>query len=79
MALTHTQLQALKPRPSPIRSPAAMACLSMEALPPGTMTWRFQYYLQGKRKKVTLWRYPDLRCAAAGSSGMMLRLCRLPA
>jgi integrase len=64
MALTHTQLQALMPQAKPYKK-SDRDGLYVEVLPSGAMTWRFQYYLHGKREKVTFGRYPDLGLAEA--------------
>jgi hypothetical protein len=62
MALTHTQLQALRPGTKPFKK-SDRDGLYVEVLPTGAMTWRYQYYFHGKREKVTFGRYPDLGLA----------------
>ncbi|HZW11912.1 MAG TPA: integrase arm-type DNA-binding domain-containing protein [Noviherbaspirillum sp.] len=64
MALNHTQLKALKPKDKPYKVTDRDG-LYVEVLPSGVMTWRFQYYLHGKREKVTFGRYPDIGLADA--------------
>lgn len=64
MTLTHTQLQALKPKAKPFKK-SDRDGLYVEVLPSGSITWRYQYYLHGKREKVTFGRYPDLGLADA--------------
>lgn len=64
MTLTHTQLQALRPKAKPFKK-SDRDGLYVEVLPSGAITWRFQYYFHGKREKVTFGRYPDLGLADA--------------
>lgn len=64
MSLTHTQLKALKPKEKPYKVTDRDG-LYIEVLASGVMTWRFQYYLHGKREKVTFGRYPEIGLADA--------------
>lgn len=54
--LNHTALQALKPRAKAYKATDG-AGLFAEVLPTGSIVWRFQYLLHGKRGKVTLGKY----------------------
>jgi integrase len=64
MALTHTALQALKPKDKnyPVTDRDG---LYIEVLTTGSMVWRFKYYLNGKREKLTIGRYPEIGLAKA--------------
>ena len=64
MALTDTQIKALKPRASRYLVSDGRG-LSMDVLPSGKMSWFFRYRLNGSYEKVTLGRYPDLSLKAA--------------
>ena len=64
MALTHTQLQALKPGSKPFKK-SDRDGLYVEVLPSGAMTWHYQYYFHGKCQKVTFGPYPDIGLADA--------------
>lgn len=64
IALTYTQLQALKPGTKPFKKSDRNG-LYVEVIPTGAITWRYQYYFHGKREKVTFGRYPDLGLADA--------------
>lgn len=64
MSLHHTQLRALRPKDKPYKVTDRDG-LYVDVLPSGVMTWRFQYYLHGKREKVTIGRYPDIGLADA--------------
>lgn len=64
MALTHTALQALKPKDKNY-SVTDRDGLFIEILTSGSMVWRFKYHLNGKREKVTIGRYPEIGLAKA--------------
>lgn len=64
MALNHSQLRSLKPQEKSYKATDRDG-LYLDVLPSGVMTWRFQYYFQAKREKVTFGRYPDLGLADA--------------
>ena len=64
MALTDIQIKALKPRAKPYKVTDRDA-LYIDVLTSGTKTWRFQYWLNGKREKVTLGTYPAIGLADA--------------
>lgn len=64
MALTHTALQALKPKEKNY-SVTDRDGLFIEVLTSGSMVWRYKYYLHGKREKVTIGRYPEIGLAKA--------------
>jgi integrase len=64
MALNHTQLQALRPREKAYKVNDRDG-LFIEVQPTGTMTWRYQYWLDGKREKLTIGRYPEIGLADA--------------
>ena len=59
MALTDTQLKALKPRAKPYIVSDGDG-LYVEVLPTGGVCWRYRYRLTGKQEKVSLGQYPDL-------------------
>lgn len=56
MALNHTKLQALKPAEKAYKV-GDQHGLYLSVLPTGSMTWRYQYYLNGKREAVTIGTY----------------------
>jgi integrase len=64
MALNHTALQALKPKDKAY-SVTDRDGLFIDVLTTGAMVWRFKYYLNGKREKVTIGRYPEIGLAKA--------------
>lgn len=64
MALTHTALQALKPKAKNY-SVTDRDGLFIEVLTSGSMVWRYKYHLNGKREKVTIGRYPEIGLAKA--------------
>lgn len=64
MALTHTALQALKPKDKNY-SVTDRDGLFIEVLTSGSMVWRYKYYLNGKREKLTIGRYPEIGLAKA--------------
>lgn len=64
MALTHTALQALKPKDKNY-SVTDRDGLFIEVLTSGAMVWRFKYYFAGKREKLTIGRYPEIGLAKA--------------
>jgi integrase len=64
MALNHTALQALKPKDKNY-AVTDRDGLFIEVLSSGSMTWRFKYYLNGKREKLTIGRYPEIGLAKA--------------
>jgi len=64
MALTHTALQALKPRDKAY-SVTDRDGLFIEVLPSGSMAWRYKYYFAGKREKLTIGPYPEIGLAKA--------------
>jgi integrase len=64
MPLNHTQLQALRPQDKTFKA-NDRAGLFIEVQPTGTMTWRYQYWLDGKREKLTIGRYPEIGLALA--------------
>lgn len=64
MALTHTALQALKPRDKAF-SVTDRDGLLIEVLPSGSMVWRYKYYFAGKREKLTIGPYPEIGLANA--------------
>lgn len=64
MSLNTTQLRALKPKDKPYKVTDRDG-LYVEVLPSGSMSWRYQYYYNGKREKLTLGRYPALGLADA--------------
>lgn len=59
MALTDTQLKALKPRAKPYIVSDGDG-LYVEVLSTGGVCWRYRYRLTGKQEKVSLGQYPDL-------------------
>ncbi len=64
MALTDTQLKALKPKTKPYIVTDSSG-LYVEVIPTGGVCWRYRYRLHGKQEKVSLGRYPDLSLKAA--------------
>ena len=64
MALTDTQIKALKPRASRYLVSDGRG-LSLDILPSAVTTWTYRYRRNGKQLKVTLGRYPDLSLKAA--------------
>jgi len=64
MALTHTALQALKPRDKAY-SVTDRDGLFIDVLPSGSMVWRYKYYFAGKREKLTIGPYPAIGLAKA--------------
>jgi integrase len=64
MALTDTQIKALKPRASRYLVSDGRG-LSLDILPSAVTTWTYRYRRDGKQLKVTLGRYPDLSLKAA--------------
>jgi integrase len=64
MALTHTALQALKPKDKNY-SVTDRDGLFIEVLISGAMVWRYKYHLHGKREKLTIGRYPEIGLAKA--------------
>lgn len=64
MPLTHTALQALKPRDKNY-SVTDRDGLLLEVLTTGSMVWRYKYYFAGKREKLTIGRYPEIGLAKA--------------
>ena len=64
MALTDTQLKALKPRASRYLVSDGRG-LSLDILPSSDTTWIYRYRRNGKQLEVTLGRYPDLSLKAA--------------
>lgn len=64
MALTHTALQALKPKDKNY-SVTDRDGLLIEVLTTGSMVWRYKYHLHGKREKLTIGRYPEIGLAKA--------------
>ena len=59
MALTDTQLRALKTRARPYTLADGRG-LYVEVFPTGGVVWRYRYRLNGKQEKLTLGKYPDL-------------------
>jgi integrase len=53
MPLNHSKLQAIKPADKPYKV-GDQHGLYLSILPTGSMTWRYQYYLNGKREAVTI-------------------------
>lgn len=64
MALTDTQLKALKPKTKPYIVTDGDG-LYVEVIATGGVCWRYRYRLHGKQEKVSLGRYPDLSLKAA--------------
>ena len=64
MALTDTQLKALKPKTKPYIVTDGQG-LYVEVIPTGGVCWRYRYRLHGKQEKVSLGRYPDFSLKAA--------------
>jgi len=64
MALTDTQLNALKPKAKSYIVTDSNG-LYVEVIPTGGVCWRYRYRLHGKQEKVSLGRYPDLSLKAA--------------
>lgn len=64
MALTDTQIKALKPRASRYLVSDGRG-LSLDILPSAVTTWTYRYRRDGRQLKVTLGRYPDLSLKAA--------------
>ncbi|HRZ07687.1 MAG TPA: tyrosine-type recombinase/integrase [Candidatus Competibacteraceae bacterium] len=64
MAMTDTQLKALKPRAKSYILTDSDG-LYVEVIPTGGICWRYRYRLHGKQEKVSLGRYPDLTLKAA--------------
>ncbi|MHB1857086.1 MAG: tyrosine-type recombinase/integrase [Acidobacteriaceae bacterium] len=64
MALTDTQIKALKPRASRYLMSDGRG-LSLDILPSAVTTWIYRYRRDSKQLKVTLGRYPDLSLKAA--------------
>lgn len=64
MALTHTALQALKPKDKNY-SVTDRDGLFIEVLTSGAMVWRYKYYFADKREKLTIGRYPEIGLAKA--------------
>jgi integrase len=64
MALTHTALQALKPKDKSY-AVTDRDGLYIDVLPTGSMVWRYKYYFAGKREKLTIGRYPAIGLAKA--------------
>ena len=62
MPLNHTKLQAIKPTDKPYKV-GDQHGLYLCVLPTGSITWRYQYYLLGKREAVTIGVY--LKAGAA--------------
>ncbi len=64
MALTDTQLKALKPRAKSYILTDSDG-LYVEVIPTGGICWRYRYRLHGRQEKVSFGRYPDLSLKAA--------------
>lgn len=64
MALTHTSLQALKPK-NKNYAVTDRDGLFIEVLTSGSMVWRYKYHLHGKREKLTIGKYPEIGLAKA--------------
>lgn len=64
MALTHTALQALKPKEKNY-AVTDRDGLFIEILTSGAMVWRYKYHFAGKREKLTIGRYPEIGLAKA--------------
>jgi integrase len=64
MALTHTALQALKPKDKNY-AVTDRDGLYIDVLTSGSMVWRYKYYFNGKREKLTIGRYPEIGLAKA--------------
>jgi len=64
MALTDTQLKALKPKAKSYIVTDGDG-LYIEVIPTGGICWRYRYRLHGKQEKVSLGRYPELSLKAA--------------
>lgn len=58
MALTDTQLKALKPRDKPYTVTDGDG-LYIEVLPTGGVCWRYRYRLAGKQEMISLGQYPE--------------------
>ena len=56
MPLNHAKLQAIKAADKPYKV-GDQHGLFLSVLPSGSMTWRYQYYLNGKRETVTIGTY----------------------
>ncbi len=64
MALTDTQLKALKPKAKSYIVTDGDG-LYIEVIPTGSICWRYHYRLHGKQEKVSLGRYSELSLKAA--------------
>jgi integrase len=64
MALTHSALQALKPRDKNY-AVSDRDGLFIEVLTSGAMVWRYKYRFAGKREKLTIGPYPAIGLAQA--------------
>lgn len=64
MSLTHTALQALKPKDKNY-AVTDRDGLFIEVLTSGSMVWRYKYHLHGKREKLTIGKYPEIGLAKA--------------
>ena len=64
MALTHTALQALKPKDKNY-AVTDRDGLFIDVLTSGSMVWRYKYHLHGKREKLTIGKYPEIGLAKA--------------
>ena len=64
MALTNTSLLALKPRDKNY-TVTDRDGLYIEVLTSGSMVWRYKYYFNRKREKLTIGRYPAIGLAEA--------------
>jgi integrase len=75
MALTDSQIKALKPKASRYLITDGRG-LSLDVLPSGKMSWLYRYRLNGAYEKVTLGRYPDLtlKAARAGRDDLAARV-----
>ena len=64
MALTNTALLALKPKDKNY-TVTDRDGLYIEVLTSGSMVWRYKYYFQSKREKLTIGKYPAIGLAQA--------------
>jgi integrase len=82
MALTHTALQALKPKEKNY-TVTDRDGLYIEVLTTGSMVWRYKYYFAGKREKLTIGRYPEIGLAKArelrDDAGSLVAIGKSPA